>query len=182
MKMAEASKPEPAGDPSVNLGELFATLESPLLNYAISLVRKRDVAQDVVQDAFLRLHERLAEVREPKAWLYRTVHNLAMSYHRKHRKVITMDFEDPEGFPEPVDTEALPDNRLERMEAVGMAMLCLDRLKENAQELIQLKFVENLSYKEIAERTGLSVGNVGYKLHHAIKFLAKELKKEVIMG
>ena len=57
-----------------------------------------------------------------------------------------------------------------------------DRLKENARELIQLKFVENLSYKEIAERTGLSVGNVGYKLHHAIKFLAKELKKEGIMG
>ena len=63
-----------------------------------------------------------------------------------------------------------------------MAMLCLDRLKENARELIQLKFVENLSYKEIAKRTGLSVGNVGYKLHHAIKFLAAELKKEGILG
>lgn len=176
--MAEASKPESSGDPMLDLGELFATLETPLLNYASSLVQKPDIAQDLVQDAFLRLHKRLDEVREPKAWLYRTVHNLAMSHHRKHSRVISMDFEDADGFAEPVDDDALPDARLERMEAVGMAMLCLDRLKENARELIQLKFVENLSYKEIAERTGLSVGNVGYKLHHAIKFLAGELKKE----
>ena len=180
--MTEASKPESSGDPMAELGELFATLETPLLNYAISLVQKPDIAQDLVQDAFLRLHERLDEVREPKAWLYRTVHNLAMSHHRKYSRVIAMDFEDSDGFPEPVDGETLPDDRLERMEAVGMAMLCLDRLKENARELIQLKFVENLSYKEIAERTGLSVGNVGYKLHHAIKFLAAELKKEGILG
>ncbi|MFP6901677.1 MAG: RNA polymerase sigma factor [Opitutales bacterium] len=180
--MAEAKKPEPTGDSPVELGELFVALESPLLNYAISLVQKPDVAQDIVQDAFLRLHERLAEVREPKAWLYRTVHNLAMSHHRKHRRVIAMDFKDAGGFPEPTDGEALPDERLERMEAVGMAMLCLDRLKDNARELVQLKFVENLSYKEIAERTGLSVGNVGYKLHHAIKFLAGELKKEGVLG
>tara|TARA_Y100001934_G_scaffold283484_1_gene403670 strand:+ start:6572 stop:7114 length:543 start_codon:yes stop_codon:yes gene_type:complete len=180
--MAEASKPESSGEPMADLGELFAALETPLLNYAIGLVQKPDIAQDLVQDAFLRLHKRLNEVREPKAWLYRTVHNLAMSHHRKHSRVISIDFEDSDGFAEPVDDDALPDARLERMEAVGMAMLCLDRLKENARELIQLKFVENLSYKEIAERTGLSVGNVGYKLHHAIKFLAGELKKEGVQG
>ena len=179
--MTEARKPDPAGDSPVNLGELFDALESPLLSYAIKLVQKPDVAQDVVQDAFLRLHERLADVREPKAWLYRTVHNLAMSHHRKNRRAVTMDFEDSAGFPEPKSPEALPDDRLERMEAVGMAMLCLDRLKENARALVKMKFVEDLSYKEIAERTGLTVGNVGYKLHHAIKFLAKELKKEGIL-
>lgn len=180
--MTEARKPESTGGSPVNLGDLFDVLESPLLSYANSLVQKPDVAQDIVQDAFLRLHERLDEVREPKAWLYRTVHNLAMSHHRKNRKVVTLDFEDESGFPEPTDHEALPDDRLERMEAVGMAMLCLDRLKENARVLIQMKFVEDLSYKEIAERTGLTVGNVGYKLHHAIKFLAKELKKEGVLG
>lgn len=162
----------------MDLAELFATLESPLLSYAINLVQQADIAQDIVQDAFLRLHERLDEVRQPKAWLYRTVHNLAMSHHRKNRKMITVDFEDSDGFPEPISTEDLPDERLVRMEAVGMAMFCLDRLKEDARDLIHLKFVENLSYKEIAERTGLSLGNVGYKLHHAIKFLARELKKE----
>ncbi len=181
MKMAEARKPESAGDPSVNLRELFAALETPLLHYAIHLVQKHDVAQDVVQEAFLRLHERLDSVREPKAWLYRTVHNLAMTHHRKNKKVIALDFEDANGFPEPSDVEALPDEQLVRMEAVGMAMLCLDRLKESSRELVHLKFMENLSYKEIAERTGLTVGNVGYKLHHAIKFLAKELKKEGIL-
>ena len=45
-------------------------------------------------------------------------------------------------------------------------------------ELINMKFVEELSYKEMAAKTGLSVGNVGYKLHHAIKFLADEMESE----
>jgi RNA polymerase sigma-70 factor (ECF subfamily) len=43
--------------------------------------------------------------------------------------------------------------------------------------LIRLKFNEGLSYKEISERTGLTVGNVGYLLHHAIKMVGEELAK-----
>ena len=58
-------------------------LETPLLLYAIKLVQKNEVAEDVVQEAFLRLHNRFAEISYPKAWLYRTVHNLAMSHHRR---------------------------------------------------------------------------------------------------
>ena len=102
--MTEASKPESSGDPMAELGELFAALETPLLNYAISLVQKPDIAQDLVQDAFLRLHERMDEVREPKAWLYRTVHNLAMSHHRKHSRVIRKDSPNPPmGMPCPMN-------------------------------------------------------------------------------
>ena len=40
-----------------------------------------------------------------------------------------------------------------------------------------LRFNEDLSYKEIAERTGLTVGHVGYILHHALKAMAVELEK-----
>ena len=43
--------------------------------------------------------------------------------------------------------------------------------------MIHLRFEEDLSYKEIAERTGLTVGNVGYILHHALKAMAIELEK-----
>jgi RNA polymerase sigma-70 factor (ECF subfamily) len=46
---------------------------------------------------------------------------------------------------------------------------------------VRLKFNENLSYKEIAARTGLSVSNVGYLLHHALKAVADELAKNGII-
>ena len=51
--------------------ELFAALESPLLSYACRLVGELSVAEDIVQDAFMKLHAQFKEVREPLRWLYR---------------------------------------------------------------------------------------------------------------
>ena len=50
------------------------------------------------------------------------------------------------------------------------------------RELIQLKYLDNLKYQEISRRTGLSVGNVGYRLHHLLKTLADDLRRSGIDG
>jgi RNA polymerase sigma-70 factor (ECF subfamily) len=55
--------------------------------------------------------------------------------------------------------------------------LVLETLDERSRNLIRLRFHEDLSYKEIAERTGLTTGHVGYLLHHALKAMAIELSK-----
>ena len=170
------------------LKELFEELEAPLLLYAHKLVQNRDTAQDLVQDAFVRLHPRLAEVKQPRPWLYRTVHNLAMNHHRKFNRVLQFRQEgDPDenpaargGIPEPTDEAPLPDEQIEHLENVGLAMLCMNSLDEVARKIVRLKFVEELSYKEISARTGLSVGNVGYKLHHALKDLALEMERNEV--
>ena len=52
----------------------------------------------------------------------------------------------------------------------------IDSLHEADRELVQLKFFDGLKYREISERTGLSVGNVGYRLHHILKELAGKLQ------
>ena len=71
----------------------------------------------------------------------------------------------------------MPDEQIARWEGIGLVRLSLQTLDARSRELVQLKFNENLSYKEISERTGLSVSNVGYLLHHAIKTIAAELAK-----
>ena len=169
-----------ANESSPTLSELFVAMEGPLLAYATKLMNTRSDAQDIVQESFVRLHGHFDEVRQPKAWLYRTVRNLAFYHKRKLGRVVLFDPSgQDEGYSrEPVDDETLPDERIERMEAVGMLMICLDRLEEDVKALVKMKFVEELSYKEMASRSGLSVGNVGYKLHHAIKFLADEMESE----
>jgi hypothetical protein len=63
----------------------------------------------------------------------------------------------------------LPDEQIVRSEGIGLVRLTLETLDERSRELIRLKFTENLSYKEISERTGLKTGHVGYLLHHALK-------------
>ena len=51
-------------------------------------------------------------------------------------------------------------------------------LPEDLRELLRMKFEERMSYGEISEKSGLSVSNVGYKLHTVIKSLAVEMKAE----
>ena len=174
------------------LEDLFRALETPLLAYAMRLTRQSDTAQDCVQEAFLRLHPRLAkgEVRDPAAWLYRTVHNLAITGLRSASNVVSFDAHDPstdgDARPRPdhdrafADPALLPDAEVERLEASGLARLVFDRLRRldpRAAEVVRLKFYEELSYKEIAAKTGLNVGHVGYILHHALKALANEITR-----
>jgi RNA polymerase sigma factor (sigma-70 family) len=163
--------------------ELFAALESPLLSYALRLVGERGLAEDIVQETFMRLHSHFAEVREPRRWLYRTAHNLALNQRRATNKIIPLDPGESEGIrqAETYDPQPLPDEQIARLEGIGLVRLSLESLDERSRELIRLKFHENLSYKEISARTGLKIGHVGYLLHHAIKAIADELAKNGIV-
>ena len=92
--------------------ELFAALESPLLSYALRLAGERGLAEDLVQEAFMRLHAQFAEVREPRRWLYRTVHNLALNQRRQAGKIVSLDrAADPKAPPagDTPDPQPLPD-------------------------------------------------------------------------
>src|SRR5258707_15895686 len=89
--------------------ELFAALESPLLAYALRLSGELSAAEDTVQEAFMKLHAQFDEVREPKRWLYRTVHNLALNHRRDAGKILQLDLSGSEEAAESRDLQLLPD-------------------------------------------------------------------------
>jgi len=167
--------------PLDSIESLFAAHESGLLAYAQSLLKDNEAGQDIVQEAFMRLHANFQNVRQPQAWLYRTVHNLALNQIRAGRKIVplAMDEADQAEF---TDTHPLPDESLQRLETIGQTRLSLGALDPRSRELIRLKFEEDLSYKQISERTRLSISNVGYLLHHALKDLAEALKKAGVIS
>jgi RNA polymerase sigma factor (sigma-70 family) len=174
-----------AGPPRCeSIEALFAALESPLLSYALRLLGDRALAEDAVQDAFMKLHEHFAEVREPRRWLYRTVHNQALNHRRQERKIVPLEQPADDASSagnDTADPQPLPDEQIARWEGVGLVRLSLETLDPRSREVVRLKFEENLSYKEIAERTGLKGGHVGYLLHHALKSIAAELAKSGIV-
>ena len=72
------------GEPTVRT--LFDSEESNLLRFAFSLTGRRAVAEEIVQEVFLQLHTKWSEVKEPRAWLFRSVRNRAFHYLRKSRR------------------------------------------------------------------------------------------------
>lgn len=169
---------EPPGWETIE--ELFAALESPLLGYALRYTGEAALAEDVVQEAFMKLHAQYATVEKPRQWLYRTVHNLALNQRRAAGKTVSLDESaENENSPavEAADPALLPDEQIIRLEGIGLVRLSLEALDKRSRELVKLKFNDGLSYKDIAARTGLTTGNVGFILHQALKTIAAELAK-----
>ncbi len=158
------------------LAELFRSEESGLLRFALGLVGRRTVAEELVQEAFLRLHRAWGEVENPRAWLYRSLRNLALNHLRDRPREAELD---EQSAP---DAARLPAEVMGRNEAIGMILLAVAEMPPEDQDLVRLKYHDGLKYRDISRRTGLSVGNVGYRLHHVLKALADSLRRAGIEG
>lgn len=159
-----------------SLREVFEAEESPLLRFAHGILGRREVAEDIVQDAFLRLHAHWDEVAHPRAWLFRTVRNLALNHLRDHKREVSTE-ESPEWA-----IDAAPADQLARMEAAGAVRMLIAEMADDDRALLLLKYSEELKYEQISQQTGLSVGNVGYKLHHLLKGLGVSLRRLGVEG
>jgi len=170
-----------SGEDKKNLvKEWLKKLEKPLMIYAFQIVHDREEAQDLVQDAFLRFFKQEDKILEPKAWLYKTLRNLSISFLRKNGRLQRTTDEDQLDFLDSMNrpVESILVKNLEKDEALNRVRHAISLLPKESAEIIQLKFDQQKSYIEISQITGLSVSNVGYKLHHIIKDLSQALKRE----
>lgn len=177
---SRADSSDAIGVSKITLRQVFESEEAGLLRYAFSLTGRRAVAEEIVQDVFLQLHANWADVQSPKSWLARCVRNQAFTYLRQNRREVLKadDSEIPYAFTD----DKPPEEMLLHMEATGVLRQILLEMDDSDRELIQLKYFEDLKYTDISQRTGLSVGNVGYRLHHILKALAARLQRLGIDG
>lgn len=144
--------------------------ELPLVQYASRIIGDRERARDVVQETFVQLQQsdRQQLDHAPAKWLFTVCRNRALNVCRKEKRLTYLDQE----LLEQSEAEQPPPfAQIEQEEASGFLSRILNTLPARQQEIVQLKFQNDLSYQEIAEITKLSVGNVGVLLHTALKTL-----------
>lgn len=156
-----------------SIRSLFETEETGLLRFAFSLTGRRAVAEEIVQEVFLQLHAKWDSVNDPRPWLYRCVRNNAFQHLRKSRRESQPTEDQYELLID--DTNKTPDDLIAHMEIIATLRGLVAELPEKDQRIIQLKYFEGLKYRDISKSTGLTVSNVGFRLHQILKTLASGL-------
>lgn len=142
--------------------------EGPLIRYTTGITGDLETAREVVQDAFLRLCEAdYDKVNGHLAlWLYTVCRNRAIDIGKKENRMVALTEVRTNTTPDVADNPAVV---LDRKRAHGRMWKIIGSLPVNQQEVIRLKFQEELSYREIGQVMGLTVSNVGYLIHTAIR-------------
>ena len=156
------------------MGAVVRRYEGLLVRYAAQITGDVERAQDVVQETFLRLHKQDREQLDGHLaqWLYTVCRNQALDVRRKEQRMKTMTAQQAAAQ---VSRETEQAAAAEQQDTAARVLEFVDGLSENQREVVRLKFQNGLSYKEIAAVTELSVSNVGYLIHTAIRKLRTEL-------
>ena len=152
--------------------------EGRLLRYTSRFVSP-DQAREIVQEAFLRLWQQdPKEVEEHLAeWLFRVCRNQAVDLQRKEKRLSRIDGHEEL---ENVKSEGLSqDSKIEKEERENSLLKYISHLPLPQQEVLRLKFQEDLSYKQISAITGHSVSHVGVLIHTAVTSLRRKLEVKV---
>jgi len=164
--------------------EIVRRYERPVYNLVARMVRNRELAEDLSQDAFVKAFSRLETFHPDQGkfsnWLFKIAHNTTLDHLRRGAvSTVPLESQDDTGdglhaiLADP--TQASP---LEAAVAGGLSealSAALDRLRPEYREVIVLRAQEGLAYDEIAEVTGLPLGTVKTYIHRARKEMAATL-------
>lgn len=159
--------------------------QGPLVRYAHHFLKDLDRARDVVQETFFKLlqQDRSKIAGHLKPWLFHVCRNQAIDVCRKENRMNLADSKtlDQSQGRKVNGTHSLandPAMIAESNEDATRVERLVGQLNDKQQEVIRLKFQDAMSYKQIAEVTGLTASNVGFILHSALKKLRQQVKAE----
>lgn len=134
-----------------------------------------EAAKDIAQDVFLKLFSSLKTFRGSSnftTWLFRVVVNACMDEHRKRRRFVALDDSVP--AERMISTQSQEHDAWQKQLA-GEVRVALQALSPKLRLPIVLRYVQDLSYEEIAGVLGCSAGTVASRLNRGHKFLARRL-------
>lgn len=165
---------------------LVRRYERGIYNVAYRMVRDSELARDLTQDVFIRVHGALGKydpVYPFTSWIYRVASNLCIDHlRRKKLKTVSLDAPLSLGNDETItrdveDPRQDPDAELQDRERSRLLVQALDELPEAHRLVLILRHQRDLSYDEIALTLDLPLGTVKARIHRAREALRKVLER-----
>jgi len=161
-------------------GKLVERYQKKVYGLAFGILRSREDAWDVAQEAFVKAYKNLGSYEGTAAfytWLYRITYNLSLDTLRSKARRVTEELDDETR--EAADDSPRPENPGEtvaRRELAEVVTTAMAKLTEKHRAIIVLREIEGLSYEEMAEVLQISKGTVMSRLFHARRNLAALVK------
>jgi RNA polymerase sigma-70 factor (ECF subfamily) len=157
------------------LVDLFAQHARALKKYLLSIVSKSEVAEDLTQDAFVRLQASgRSELDSPRGFLFRTARNLALDHLRRAGRV-PMDALDDTAAAQLADAAASPEEQVAAREELAIMRTIILELPPKCRQAFLLVRLEGLSHREVAAEMGLSQTMVRKHLARALGHIQARL-------
>jgi RNA polymerase sigma-70 factor (ECF subfamily) len=159
--------------------------QSKIYSYIYSMVNNQDVANDIFQDTFTKVVTKLDDTYDEQgkwiAWVMRIAHNATIDYIRKQKRFIDVNANNDteyDFYSLLPDTEMGSHERVELDEDKKSLMRHIAQLPEEQREVVMLRHYYELSFKEIAEMTNVSINTALGRMRYALINLRKMFEKE----
>lgn len=175
---------QPGAGQSSQFRQLIVPHLDGAYNLACYLTRDPVLSEDIVQDAFVRAFRAFDQFRgaSPRAWLFAIVRNCCWTAQSARNGMLSLivnesGIRDETGamLHEPVDPSPTPEEEVIRKTEINRLTAAIEAMPEPFRETVVLRDIEDLSYAEIAEVTGVPVGTVMSRLSRGRSMLANEL-------
>ncbi|MCR5312910.1 MAG: sigma-70 family RNA polymerase sigma factor [Bacteroidaceae bacterium] len=160
---------------------LLNRYKSKVFQYIFYSVKKQELAEDLFQDVFVKVVMTLRDGRYKEngkfaPWIMRIAHNLIIDHHRHNNNGIKIVSNDDDTNYISDRNIAINENReleLIEQQTLSDAEFLVTLLPRYQREVLCMRIYENLSFKEIAEKTGVSINTALGRMHYAIQSLRK---------
>ena len=155
---------------------LYEIYEQPMYRIAFAVLKDSGLAEDAVSDAFIRIIGRLRKIKDPysdrtKAYIVKIIKSTSINIYRKNKRVIHRETAIDDTVLQISDSsQNTEENVIDRLENQNRRNL-FNKLDEKDRTIINLRYGNDLSWKEVAERTSMTESTVRKRFERARKKL-----------
>lgn len=155
--------------------KIFTSYYATLVNYANTILKDWETAEDIVQQVFISIWEKkqTLEIHSSfKAMLYKSVYNACLNFIKKEQ--VRSNYAQ-ESLKQPIEQASMEHSFLQK-ELQTKIETAIEQLPEQCAKIFKMSRIEQLKYAEIADRLGLSIKTIENQMGKALKILRVQLK------
>jgi RNA polymerase sigma-70 factor (ECF subfamily) len=170
-----------------SLSVLIKRHQSKIYGFIYSKVTDRDIADDIFQDTFIKVIKTLKsksynEEGKFLPWVMRISHNLIVDHFRRNKKMpMYRETEEFSIFSIMTDNSPNVENRIITDQVESDLQRIIQELPDDQKEVLQMRIYQDLSFKEIADLTGVSINTALGRMRYALMNLRKVIEKNKII-